>query len=84
MRIEGLQPTLCGQHRAVCQATRQQALRLSPAQVEQCAVHYLTLLSPHPGKGTQAIHRASQGLTQSAGQRIQYTAHTVLSLCVRQ
>lgn len=68
--IWGLQPGLCGQHCAGSQATRQPALRLSPAEVEQCAVHYLTLLSLHPGERTRAIHRETQGHKEHRGKEI--------------
>lgn len=56
------------------------AVRLSPTQVEQRAVRYLALLSLYLGTGKQAIHRASQGLTQRRGEEItlRYHCYTLL------
>ncbi|TNN73003.1 hypothetical protein EYF80_016793 [Liparis tanakae] len=59
----GLQPNVCGQHCAVSQATRQQALRLSPPQVEHWTIHYLSYYLCIQEKGKQAVQRAGPAVT---------------------
>lgn len=80
----GPQPTLCGQTCAVSQATRQPALRLSPAQVQPCVLQpACSAISVSREKGN-GLFIAFQGLAFGGGwTKLTLAYYTVINILHR-